>query len=80
MRSCFLPLEYLLNIGRPLNCGDVCVLDIALADSWNGEGVATQLRKASEKAGHNPRYVISDNASIMKKRGKMCRNESSARH
>lgn len=53
--------------GRPLNCGDVCVLDIAIADSWNGEGVATQLRKASKKIGHNPLYVISDNASIMKK-------------
>jgi hypothetical protein len=53
--------------GRPLNCSDVCVLDIAIADSWNGEGVATQLRKVSEKVGHNPRYVISDNASIMKK-------------
>ena len=53
--------------GRPLNCGDICVLDIAIADSWNGEGVAAQLRKASERVGHNPRYVISDNASIMKK-------------
>lgn len=53
--------------GRPLNCGDVCVLDIAVADSWNGEGVAAQLRKASEKVGHSPLYVISDNASIMKK-------------
>lgn len=53
--------------GRPLNCGDVCVLDIAVAESWNGEGVAAQLRKTSEKVGHDPRYVISDNASIMKK-------------
>ena len=24
--------------GRPLNCGDVCVLDIAIADTWNGRG------------------------------------------
>jgi hypothetical protein len=53
--------------GRPLNCGDVCVLDIAIADSWNGEGVGAQLRKASEKVGRNPLYVISDNASIMNK-------------
>ena len=53
--------------GRPLNCGDVCVLDIAVADSWNGEGVAAQLGKASKKVGRNPLYVISDNASIMKK-------------
>ena len=53
--------------GRPLNCGDVCVVDIAIADSWNGEGVGAQLVKASEKVGHNPLYVISDNASIMNK-------------
>jgi len=53
--------------GRPLNCEDVCVLDIAIADSWNGEGIGAQLRKASEKVGHKPLYVISDNASIMKK-------------
>ena len=53
--------------GRPLNCGDVSVLDIAIADSWNGEGVGAQLVKASEKVGHNPLYVISDNASIMNK-------------
>lgn len=53
--------------GRPLNCNDVSILDIAVADSWNGEGVETQLKTASKKVGHNPLYVISDNASIMKK-------------
>jgi riboflavin transporter FmnP len=53
--------------GRPLNCADACVLDIAIADSWNGEGVAAQIRKAGKKVGNNPQYVISDNASIMNK-------------
>jgi hypothetical protein len=53
--------------GRPLNCGDVSILDIAVAESWNGEGVATQLRAASNKVGRNPLYVISDNASVMNK-------------
>jgi len=53
--------------GRPLNCVDVSVLDIAIADSWNGEGVAAQLGKAGKKVGNNPQYVISDNASIMNK-------------
>lgn len=53
--------------GRPLDCSDVNILDIAVAESWNGEGVATQLGKASKKVGHNPLYVISDNASIMNK-------------
>jgi hypothetical protein len=53
--------------GRPLDCADVSVLGIAIASSWNGEGVAAQLLKSSEKVGHNPEYVISDNASIMNK-------------
>ncbi len=53
--------------GRPLKCSDVSILDIAIAESWNGEGVCTQLGKASKKVGHNPLYVISDNASIMNK-------------
>lgn len=53
--------------GRPLNCGDVSVLDIAIAESWNGDGVGTQLKTATKKVGRNPLYVISDNASIMKK-------------
>jgi hypothetical protein len=53
--------------GRPLNCGDVSVLDIAVANSWSGEGVGVQLQKAAKKVGHNPLYVISDNASIMNK-------------
>jgi hypothetical protein len=53
--------------GRPLKCTDVSILDIAIAESWNGEGVGIQLGKASKKVGHNPLYVISDNASIMNK-------------
>ncbi len=53
--------------GRPLNYSDVNMLDIAVADSWNGENIGAQLRKASEKVGHNPLYVISDNASVMNK-------------
>ena len=35
--------------------------------SWNGEGVENELKKASAKVGHNPDYVVSDNASTMKK-------------
>lgn len=53
--------------GRPLNSNDVSILDIAVANSWNGEAVGTQLKIASKKVGHDPLYVISDNASIMKK-------------
>jgi hypothetical protein len=53
--------------GQALTCGDVHILDIAVSESWNGEGLAKQLRRASGKVGHNPLYVISDNASIMNK-------------
>lgn len=53
--------------GHPLIYTDVKILGIAVAESWNGEGVANELRKASVKVGHDPNYVISDNASIMKK-------------
>lgn len=53
--------------GNPLDYSDVQVLDIAVSDSWNGERIGEQLKKASEKVGHEPLYVISDNASTMNK-------------
>ena len=53
--------------GRPLSFTDVNILGIAVAESWNGEGVEKELKKASTKVGHDPHYVISDNASVMKK-------------
>ena len=53
--------------GRPLNCTDANILGMAVAKSWNGEGVENELKKASAKVGHNPDYVVSDNASIMEK-------------
>lgn len=53
--------------GRPLNYGDVSILDMAVAGCWSGEGVEARLRTAARKVGHNPLYVISDNASIMNK-------------
>jgi len=53
--------------GRPLVCTDVSMLDIAIAGSWNGEKIGEHLVKAAEKVGHDPLYVISDNASIMNK-------------
>lgn len=53
--------------GRPLNCADASILGIAVAKSWSGEGVKDELRKASAKVGHDPNYIVSDNASIMEK-------------
>lgn len=53
--------------GRPLNCSDANILGIAVAESWSGEGVGNELSKASKRVGNDPDYVVSDNASIMKK-------------
>ena len=53
--------------GRPLCHNDVNVLDMSVSSSWTGEGVKTQLETAAKKVGHQPEYVISDNASIMNK-------------
>jgi len=53
--------------GRPLDYTDVNMLDIAIANSWNGEKIGKHLVKAGQKVGHDPLYVISDNASVMNK-------------
>lgn len=37
--------------GGPLNCSDVNILDMAVAESWDGEGVGRQLNTASKKVG-----------------------------
>lgn len=52
---------------RPLSCKDVQVLDMAVAESWNGQDIGAQLKTAADKVGHNPLYVISDNASVISK-------------
>ena len=66
--------KLLLTIGipaehqeRPLSSTDTNILGIAVAKSWNGEGVENELKKAAAKVGHDPNYVVSDNASIMEK-------------
>lgn len=53
--------------GRPLNYSDINVLNIAVAESWNGENIGIQLKEAAKKVGHDPLYIISDNAGAMKK-------------
>jgi hypothetical protein len=53
--------------GRPLNCGDVSILDMAVAGSRNDERIGRCLIQSPEKAGHAPNYVISDNASTVNK-------------
>ncbi|MEO7176201.1 MAG: hypothetical protein ABIV51_09900 [Saprospiraceae bacterium] len=53
--------------GRPLNYYDINILNIAVSESWNGEKIGAQLKAATEKVGHEPLYIISDNASVMNK-------------
>lgn len=53
--------------GSPLALKDVSILDMSVSSSWNGEGVKERLLAVSDKTGSQPRYVISDNASIMEK-------------
>lgn len=55
------------HTGKPLTPGDTKILDLAVADSWNGEGVAERLAIASARVGHHPEYVVSDNASVISK-------------
>ncbi|MDR1273224.1 MAG: hypothetical protein LBK12_01615 [Odoribacteraceae bacterium] len=51
--------------GRPLDSSEARVLDMSVAESWTGEGVARRLLVASDRVGHAALYLVSDNASIM---------------
>jgi hypothetical protein len=53
--------------GRPLCFSDIRIVNVAVKESWNSENIANQLQIASNKVGHAPVYVISDNASVMGK-------------
>lgn len=55
------------HLNRPLYFNDVSFLNIAVAESWNGEGVANQIETSAAKVGHAPEYVITDNAAVMNK-------------
>lgn len=47
--------------GHPLRHEDVEVLGIAVAPSWNGDSIKEEVGRCSDKAGHAPSYIISDN-------------------
>jgi hypothetical protein len=61
--------KLLLTLGipaeHPLNSSEIHVLDMAVAETWNGESVGKRLQVASDKAGHAALYLVTDNASIM---------------
>lgn len=52
--------------GTPVKEEDISILDMSVSSSWDSQGVKEKLLEASEKIGNPPRYVISDNASVMK--------------
>ena len=47
--------------GHPLRHEDIEVLGLAVAPSWNGDAVDKEIKRCSEKAGHAPEYIVSDN-------------------
>lgn len=53
--------------GSPLAHGDVAVGGIYVAKSFDSERIKKALEETAAKMGRNPEYVISDNASIMRK-------------
>ena len=52
---------------QPLTHGEVDVLGMSVRSSWNSEAISSEIKKVSEKVGHNPAYAITDNASTMNK-------------
>jgi hypothetical protein len=50
-----------------LAIGDYKVLDMSVKSSWSGEKIADVLSGVSQKMGRLPEYVVSDNASTIRK-------------
>ena len=53
--------------GHPLQHEDVEVLGIAVAPSWDGDGIKQEIEHCSNKAGHAPEYIVSDNGVNLSK-------------
>jgi hypothetical protein len=53
--------------GHPLRHEDVEVLGIAVAPSWDGDGIRQEIEHCSSKAGHAPAYIVSDNGVNLSK-------------
>jgi len=53
--------------GRPLAHGDVAVGGIYVAESIDSEYIKNALEETAAKVGRDPEYVVSDNASVMRK-------------
>ena len=55
------------NEGHVITEKDIVIVDISIAKSWKGTTIKDVLKKVSEKIGHDPEYVISDNGSTIGK-------------
>lgn len=53
------------HLQRPLTHGDVTVIGVDTAESFNAEGIRQAAVKSAERVGHAPEYVITDNAKAM---------------
>ena len=50
-----------INAGSAITEKDITIVDISIAKSWNGTSIKNVLEKVTDKIGHKPEYVISDN-------------------
>lgn len=48
--------------GKPLSHSNVDIVGLAVQPSWKNEEVKNAIEKVSKAIGHNPEYIISDNA------------------
>jgi hypothetical protein len=53
--------------GRTLSHEDVEILSMNVRRSWNGEAICSELGAIASRVHHHPSYVISDNATTLKK-------------
>lgn len=53
------------HLQHPLTHGDVTIIGIDTAESFNAEGIRQAAVKSAERVGHAPEYVITDNAKAM---------------
>lgn len=53
--------------GHPLRLEDVELLGLAVAPSWDGGAVEKEIARCSDKAGHAPEYIVSDNGVSLAK-------------
>lgn len=54
------------HVGHTMTHADACIVGIHTSESFNALKVYNAINECAEKVGTRPKYVVSDNASIMK--------------